>query len=72
MNRVKRLAYSILDIHGDSFSSDFKSNKEILDKVARIRSKQLRNEIAGFITKILSETLDKKQEKPAATIAEVG
>ncbi len=53
MNRVKRVAYQILELHRDSFTDDFEKNKEVLEKVALVRSKQLRNEIAGFITKLI-------------------
>ena len=37
----------------DKFGTDFSSNKQILNEVAIIRSKGLKNEIAGYITKIL-------------------
>ncbi len=40
----------ILEKHGNLFTNDFEKNKSILSRVAIIRSKQLRNEIAGYIT----------------------
>ncbi|MFQ6135028.1 MAG: 30S ribosomal protein S17e [Nitrososphaerales archaeon] len=71
MNRVKRVAYQILELHRDSFTDDFEKNKEVLDKVAQVRSKQLRNEIAGFITKLMKEEApEEKTEKLEATLAE--
>ena len=54
MNRVKRIAYQILDKHGENFTTDFEKNKELFDKYAVVRSKQLRNEIVGFITKLMN------------------
>ncbi|MEM2049191.1 MAG: hypothetical protein QW181_06055, partial [Candidatus Nitrosocaldus sp.] len=31
--------------------TDFESNKELLEKIAVFRSKELRNEVAGYITR---------------------
>ncbi|MEM2873653.1 MAG: 30S ribosomal protein S17e [Nitrososphaerales archaeon] len=50
MDRVKRISMQILEKHGNLFTDDFEKNKSILSEVAIIRSKQLRNEIAGYIT----------------------
>lgn len=50
MDRVKRLAKELLDKHGSLFSEDFEKNKVLLSQVAVIRSKELRNRLAGFIT----------------------
>jgi len=50
MNRIKRISMQLLEKYGDMFSTDFDNNKEVLNKVAIIRSKGLRNEIAGYIT----------------------
>lgn len=52
MDRVKRTAYEILAKYSDNFSSDFEKNKIVFDELVLVRSKQLRNEIVGFITKI--------------------
>lgn len=41
--------------HPDSFGSDFDENKKALEELALIPSKQLRNRIAGYITKINQE-----------------
>ncbi len=50
MNRIKRISMQLLGKYGDMFSTDFDKNKEVLNTVAIIRSKGLRNEIAGYIT----------------------
>ena len=42
----------------DKFGTDFSTNKQFLNEVSIIRSKGLKNEIAGYITKIL-----KRQQK---------
>ncbi len=49
---IKRNSNNILDKNPEAFSKDFDKNKEALDKVADIKSKKLRNVIAGYITKL--------------------
>ncbi len=49
---VKRSAEKIIETYPDRFSTDFQKNKEKLTEVASIPSKKLRNQIAGYITRI--------------------
>jgi len=58
VNRIKRLSTEILNEYKDKFGIDFSTNKQSLNEVSIIRSKGLKNEIAGYITKIL-----KRQQK---------
>ena len=53
VDRIKRLSTEILNEYQDKFATDFSSNKQLLNEVSIIRSKGLKNEIAGYITKIL-------------------
>ena len=65
MNRIKRLSTEILNEYQDKFGTDFSSNKQFLNEVTIIRSKGLKNEIAGYITKILRRKQkfeDRKQQ----------
>ena len=65
MNRIKRLSTEILEEYQDKFGIDFSSNKQFLNEVTIIRSKGLKNEIAGYITKILRRKQkfeDRKQQ----------
>ena len=52
MDRTRRLSEEIMLRHPDSFGSDFEENKKALEELALIPSKQLRNRIAGYITKL--------------------
>ena len=63
----------ILNNYKDQFGTDFKDNKKNLDQFSIIRSKGLKNEIAGYITKFLKhEMLDKqKQEEREARQAKI-
>ena len=53
MDRIKRLSTEILNEYQDKFGTDFLTNKQYLNEVSIIRSKGLKNKIAGYITKIL-------------------
>ncbi len=55
LRRIRRLSIQALEANREKFGKDFKANKEALGTVAIIRSKQLRNEIAGYITRMMRE-----------------
>jgi len=48
---VKNLARDIVSEHGDRFTTSFEKNKKIVDEVRKIKSKKIRNVVAGYITK---------------------
>jgi len=62
MNRIKRISMQLLERYGEMFSIDFDKNKEVLSKVAVIRSKGLRNEVAGYITGYMRSGMNSEQE----------
>ena len=49
--------------HKDKFGINFDENKEILNNVSTIRSKMLKNELAGYITKFIKNELRNETEK---------
>jgi small subunit ribosomal protein S17e len=61
MDRIKRLSYEVLDGHKLKFGEDFADNKKALDLIAIVRSKGLKNEIAGYITKFIKK--ENREEK---------
>jgi small subunit ribosomal protein S17e len=71
MDRVKRISTELLEKYPDRFSIDFDQNKKIIKEIAVIRSKILRNKIAGYITSYLrkvsvqneQEIYDSEQEE---------
>ena len=50
---VKRYAREILNTHPGHFTTDFEDNKQKLFLIAEIKSKRLRNRIAGYITSLV-------------------
>ena len=61
MNRIKRLSMEVLKDHKEKFGTDFNENKQALNSISIIRSKVLKNELAGYITKFIKMEL--KMEK---------
>jgi small subunit ribosomal protein S17e len=50
----------------DMFGVDFDKNKEALNQISTIRSKMLRNELAGYITKFIKNELRNEEMKTKA------
>jgi small subunit ribosomal protein S17e len=73
VDRIKRLSYEVLEKNRARFGEDFTDNKKLLDEFAIIRSKGLKNEIAGYITKFVkteNRELEYKQSKANQSIDE--
>lgn len=62
MNRVKKLSTELLNRYPDKFNVDFQHNKKIIDEIAEVRSKELRNQIAGYISSYINKQT-KEQNK---------
>ena len=69
MDRIKRLSYDVLDKHKLKFGEDFADNKKILDQIAIVRSKGLKNEIAGYITKFIKKEIREEKTKQSQIAA---
>ena len=65
MDRIKRLSYEVLNEHKSKFGEDFADNKKILDQISIIRSKGLKNEVAGYITKFIKKEIRDEKTKQA-------
>jgi len=55
----------VLGKHRQMFGGDFSDNKRALDQVTIIRSKGLKNEIAGYITKYIKREIHDQEIKLA-------
>jgi len=51
------MANELLERYPDKFTSDFNENKETIKNFAIVLSKELRNKIAGYITKNVNRNL---------------
>jgi len=64
LDRTRRLSEELLQRHPEAFGPNFIENKKALEELAIIPSKQLRNRIAGYITK--TKESEDLEEQPAA------
>ncbi|MFQ5440039.1 MAG: hypothetical protein ACE5DL_01100 [Nitrosopumilaceae archaeon] len=76
MDRIKRLSYEVLEKHKSKFGEDFSKNKKSLDEIAIVRSKGLKNEVAGYITNFIKKEnreaeFNLSQETPSEEAEEV-
>lgn len=49
---IKRVTKKLVEEHGDKLTTDFKENKKVVDEVAIVQSKKLRNVVAGYATRL--------------------
>ena len=50
--QIKRVSFELIKRHRDSFKKEFIDNKKVVSDFAEIRSKKLRNQIAGYVTRL--------------------
>jgi len=65
VDRIKRYSYEILDENKSMFGEDFADNKKILNQIAIIRSKSLKNKISGYITRLIKKETREEKIKQA-------
>jgi small subunit ribosomal protein S17e len=49
---IKNVGQELFQNHSEEFSIEFSKNKEIVDKFLDVKSKKMRNIIAGYITSL--------------------
>jgi small subunit ribosomal protein S17e len=49
---IKNVAKELFEKYREKFTTDFEKNKELIKGVCEIKSKKLRNMIAGYITSL--------------------
>jgi len=60
---IKRVALELVQRFPDIFSDDFQSNKKFVEQYTSIKSKMVRNRIAGYIAKIMEKPEAKENEE---------
>lgn len=48
---IKSLATQLLNVNGDLFTGDFNDNKPLVTQLTNVKSKVIRNRLAGYITR---------------------
>ncbi|MFH1332350.1 MAG: 30S ribosomal protein S17e [archaeon] len=55
---IKRTVNSLIAKYPEKFKDNFEENKKLVEDVAEIPSKKLRNVIAGYITRLVKKQKD--------------
>ena len=63
MDRIKRISNEVMNEYSERFGTDFATNKQSLNEISIVRSKGLKNKIAGYITKILQRKAKFEERK---------
>jgi small subunit ribosomal protein S17e len=53
---VKRIARELVERFPDKFTTDFETNKKLVESLTNISSTKLRNRVAGYITLLVNPT----------------
>ncbi|MFB6126012.1 MAG: 30S ribosomal protein S17e [Halolamina sp.] len=48
---VKQLGTILLERYPDAFNADFETNKDSVETLTNVESKEVRNRIAGYVTR---------------------
>ena len=70
LNRVKKFSTELLNRYPDKFNVDFQQNKKTIDELATVSSKELRNQIAGFIASYINRQTKEQNKKSEEDVEE--
>jgi small subunit ribosomal protein S17e len=48
---IKKIANLLLERYPEAFTTDFEHNKDVVVRVTNVESKDVRNRIAGYVTR---------------------
>lgn len=65
--KVKKAARELVRRYPDKFTTDFESNKKLVESLAKISSTKLRNRIAGYVTRLVAGTQPAQTEEAEET-----
>lgn len=51
--KIKRTTDKLMELHTGEFKDEFGQNKQVIGKFAEIRSKKVRNTLAGYLTRLV-------------------
>jgi len=55
---IKRVTSEIFEKYKDRITSDYKKNKDFLNSIAEVKSKKVRNIIAGYLTRLEKQSAE--------------
>jgi len=69
---VKKISKELVKRYPNQFTADFENNKKFLASVASIYSSKLRNQIAGYVTRLVAISKAAEAEEAAEATKEEG
>jgi len=60
---VKRVTKQLVKEHKEEFSEDYNKNKEVVVKYTNIKSRKIRNVIAGYTARLIKQSKSDKRKK---------
>ena len=69
---VKNVARELIELYPDKFTTDFQTNKKVVESLAQVASTKLRNRIAGYITRLvaIAQTSEAEEGEEGETVEE--
>lgn len=58
---IKRVAKELVERFPDRFTTDFESNKKLVEEFTNLSSTKLRNRIAGYVTRLVLTMQPRKE-----------
>jgi small subunit ribosomal protein S17e len=55
---VKRTTLKLLKEYPATFTSDFTQNKELVSRYVDVKSKKIRNVVAGYVTRLMKKGVE--------------
>ena len=59
---IKRAARKLLELYRDEFTTDFEHNKRMVEELTNIKSKTLRNRVAGYVTRLIKIEMKQREQ----------
>jgi len=57
-DHIKNLAWELVDRYPEKFSSDFETNKRMVNVLTDVTSTKIRNRVAGYVTHLVNIGFD--------------
>ncbi len=52
---IKRVSKELIETYQGKFTKDFDENKKLVEEYTTVSTKHLRNKIAGYVTRLVSQ-----------------
>jgi len=61
---IKRIAMELMQKFPEDFTEDFEKNKMLVERLTTIATKNVRNRVAGYITRVMEDRKKVENEEP--------